>query len=371
MPQTQNSANLADTISTIQEGAATLKKKDVNFYDYDGALLYSYTAQEAQSLTALPALPQHSGLVAQEWNWTLLEIQSHLGTGQQITVGCTYDTDDGSTEFYLFVKKGTRIPELPINVSMAAQSSAVVYWGDGTSSLIENPSSSSANITVTKTDYAEASADTELCVKISSGSFRLNSTNIGNAVKTFVTRAHIGSNCFSMDTASFCYYYNLEAVTIANTIQNFNAYAFMSSRSIRFVTIPRGTTVVGDECFSGCYALRTVAVPATVTKFGTRAFDSCFCLPSVTIPSGLIDLGSYAFATCMGLRSAVYPRIATGHGGGNSYNGCVALLSVMIPDGVQTIYSSAFINCSGLTYVKIPQVYPVSRIMRFLWCQAV
>src|SRR5574344_498215 len=41
-------------------GGGTLpsaNRKDVNFYDYDGTLLYSYTLAEAQALTALPDQP--------------------------------------------------------------------------------------------------------------------------------------------------------------------------------------------------------------------------------------------------------------------------------------------------------------------------
>ena len=37
--------------------------KDVNFYDYDGTLVASYTLSEAQALTALPNGPTHEGLI--------------------------------------------------------------------------------------------------------------------------------------------------------------------------------------------------------------------------------------------------------------------------------------------------------------------
>ena len=40
--------------------------KDVNFYDYDGTLLHSYTAEEAQALSELPPLPTQKGLICQE-----------------------------------------------------------------------------------------------------------------------------------------------------------------------------------------------------------------------------------------------------------------------------------------------------------------
>ena len=60
-------------ISAIQTGggggtAPSAKWNDVTFIDYDGSVLYSYSLEEAQTLTGLPALPTHDGLVCQGWN---------------------------------------------------------------------------------------------------------------------------------------------------------------------------------------------------------------------------------------------------------------------------------------------------------------
>ena len=51
-----------------------LERNDVNFFDYDGTLLYAYTWEEALELTELPEGPEHEGLVFQEWNYTLEDI---------------------------------------------------------------------------------------------------------------------------------------------------------------------------------------------------------------------------------------------------------------------------------------------------------
>jgi dTDP-4-dehydrorhamnose reductase len=40
-----------------------LDYKDVNFYDYDGTLLYAYTKDEALALEALPKAQKHEGLL--------------------------------------------------------------------------------------------------------------------------------------------------------------------------------------------------------------------------------------------------------------------------------------------------------------------
>ncbi|MBR7042325.1 MAG: hypothetical protein IKI04_02365 [Bacilli bacterium] len=65
-------------IQNIPTSSAPIEvaEKDVNFIDYDGTILYSYTAQEAQALTELPANPTHTGLTSHGWNWTLAEIKT-------------------------------------------------------------------------------------------------------------------------------------------------------------------------------------------------------------------------------------------------------------------------------------------------------
>ena len=53
-----------DDIVVAAEGggaAVSVPMKDVNFYDYDGTRLYSYTVAEAAALTELPPLPTQPG----------------------------------------------------------------------------------------------------------------------------------------------------------------------------------------------------------------------------------------------------------------------------------------------------------------------
>lgn len=53
-----------------------IQRSDVNFFDYDGTLLYAYTWEEAKELTELPELPRHSDLDVREWNYTLEDIKA-------------------------------------------------------------------------------------------------------------------------------------------------------------------------------------------------------------------------------------------------------------------------------------------------------
>lgn len=97
----------------------------VNFYDYDGTLLYSYTLEEAQALTALPDGPVHDGLVFDGWNYSLENVKSLT---KAMNIGAMYSTDDGMTRIYIHLEEGRTSPMLGI----CPNGTVTVDWGDGT-----------------------------------------------------------------------------------------------------------------------------------------------------------------------------------------------------------------------------------------------
>lgn len=68
--------NKVDFTKKVEDKFLDLTK--VNFVDYDGTLIASYTVEEARSLTALPDFPDHSdiGLVADGWSEELEYVKS-------------------------------------------------------------------------------------------------------------------------------------------------------------------------------------------------------------------------------------------------------------------------------------------------------
>ena len=84
--------------------------KEVNFYDYDGKLLYSYTLAEAQSLAALPAAPDHSSdtipLTFQGWNYTLAQVNALT---DKCNIGATYIPTDGKTHLTIHIAEPGRM----------------------------------------------------------------------------------------------------------------------------------------------------------------------------------------------------------------------------------------------------------------------
>ena len=75
------------TGSSGSSSAASASMKDVNFRDYDGTIVASYSAADFANLTALPANPSHDGLTAQGWNWTLVKAKAYVAKYGRLEIG--------------------------------------------------------------------------------------------------------------------------------------------------------------------------------------------------------------------------------------------------------------------------------------------
>ena len=331
MPQTQNIRNLADTVRSIpQSGAAMLEKKDVNFCDYEGTVLYSYTFSEAAQLSVLPVLPEHTGLTAQGWTHTLSQIHTSVTKGYAVDVGATYTTSDGSSRFYITIPTN-RYLTVPLNFEFSASTGTVtVDWGDGTTTT-ETGSTSHT--------YSPASYPANYVIKVTlisgeltwQGNTTTNSSSVFGESKEYTTmlkKAEIGVG--SIGTRAFNSCSALRSVVLSHTGTYIGAYAFYKCSALKSVVIPYTVTFIGTCAFYDCCALRSVVIPHTVTSIGTYAFYNCSALTSVVLPGSLGSIDQAVF------------------------NSCKSLASLVIPDSIFSIGLFAFSYCDSLTSITIP-----------------
>ena len=348
-------------IGTMAGGGEPVRAKDVNFIDYDGTVLHSYTVDEAAALTALPALPTHDGLICQGWNWSLANIKA---LGRAVTVGAMYITDDGKTRIYIHLEEGRTSPML----GCCPKGTVTVDWGDGTTPDTLTGTSVS---TVKWTPTHVYSAAGDYVIKLSVvGSVRLAGRNSPNqysyllryssgsdarnqVYQSALQKVEIGDGVTSISSNAFAYCYSLSSITIPNSVTSIGGDAFYNCYSLSSITIPNSVTSIGSNAFYYCSSLSSISIPNSVTQIGNYAFCGCYSLSSITIPNSVTSIGKSAFYYCSLLSSISIPNSVTSIGS-NAFAYCYSISAISIPNSVTSIDSSAFARCSSLSSISIP-----------------
>ena len=340
-------------IQTGGGGGSTsdVEMKDVNFYDYDGTLVASYTLAEAQALTALPDGPTHDGLTFQGWNWSLADLKI---TNRKMNVGAMYITDDGKTRIYIRLEEGRTSPMLGV----CPNGTVTVDWGDGTTPDTLTGTSTNTvkwtpnhnyatpgdyviKLTVngTMSVYGESSSNQYGAILRYSSSADQRNHVYQNSVK----RVEIGDGVTSIGRYAFQNCYSLTSITIPDSVTRIDSSAFYTCYSLASITIPNGVTSIGGYTFSACYSLTSITIPNGVTSIGTYAFQNCYSLASITIPNSVTSIGGYAFKSCFGIafydfsNHIAVPTLANT----NAFQGIAADCQIRVPASLVDAWKTA------------------------------
>lgn len=385
VPEGSNSSALAGLIASINtKGDSGTTLDNVNFYDYDGTLLYSYTIEEARVLTALPEGPTHSGLVFDRWNWTLEKIQSLT---RPMNIGAMYSTDDGTTRIYIHLEEGRTSPMLGI----CPNGTVTVDWGDGS----EPDVLTGTGLTIVKWtsthDYSTCGdyvikltidGEAQLCGEDSPNEYscllrysqEADSRNIiyQNAIRNI----EIGSgivigdsafqSCKRLSTVTiskntkingafvFKDCFSLSSITLSNLCYSIQTKTFNCCSSLSSVAIPESISDIGTNAFESCYSLSNITIPDSVTFVDPGIFKNCSSLLSIIIPSGIKNINNYMFYGCGSLSSVIIMSNEASRIGAYAFQHCYSLLSITIPDSVMSIDESAFQFCYSLSSITMP-----------------
>ena len=337
-------------------GSSSVSSNNVNFYDYDGTLVASYSLSEAQSLTTLPDGPTHDGLTFQGWNYTLEKVKAFT---RPMNVGAMYITDDGKTRLHIRIAAEGRM-NVHLYISQTVANGVTIDWGDGsaTETLAETGKVITTHTYANIGEYTITLDPVDGCeVGLGKGSYSycmLGSTGDNGKVYCNMLQAvQIGTNITKIYNYAFSYCQSLASITIPDSVTSISISAFEKCYSLASVTIPDSVTSIGNSAFNGCYSLASVTIPDSATSIGNSAFNGCQSLASITIPDSVTSIGNSAFNNCYSLASVTIPDSATSIGN-SAFNGCQSLASITIPDSVTSIGNSAFNSCYSLASVTIP-----------------
>ena len=323
----------ADAISEISGGGAVTSASvsDVNFYDYDGTILHSYTKEQFLALSAMPELPTREGLICQGWNYILSEAVSYVTDYGKLNVGAMYITDDGDTRLYIRIATEGRMT-VSLYWSQTVTNGVGIDWGDG--STIQSVSGT-GNKNTTHT-YAKC-GDYVIRLKVASGC----TLGLGNGSSSY---------CVMGSTRYDCRFYvnMLQKVEIGSGITNIGSYAFYYCISLASISIPTNIIDIGSYIFTNCYSLTSISIPSSVTNIGGNAFSYCNSLKTISIPNRVASIGSYAFYNCQSLKSVTLSSVSSIPS--YAFDSCSSLTSISIPSSVTSIGNGAFGFCYSMAF---------------------
>ena len=357
-------AKITGTLDT-----APPKESDINFWDYDGTLLYAWTLAELAAKTELPPLPSHDGLVCQGWNWTLQDIKD---AGRELDIGALYITDDGKTRLYVDVDTETW-DDFVLNYWQSTRNATTVDWGDGTTPESKNADS-----------YIE-----HRHVYASSGSYVIT---MSVKESTTMWLGHDGYMLIARDEADSGRCSMLRKVEVGARVPGTDPQCFRNCCRLESVSLPQTTKIYTPRAFEQCTQLR-VLIAADMDEI-RQTFYRCSNLRAIATPKGTTQRDGSAIANTairqinFDITTAYFAEalnrvhIKAVNGQVGDFSSCRALLEVTIPADATTFVAATFqgdnalrrVTCLG-DIASIPaqvfqRCYPL-RFVDFTHCTAV
>lgn len=159
---------------------------------------------------------------------------------------------------------------------------------------------------------------------------------------------------------------SLREVTVPDTVNRVEEYAFADCTKLEAVRIGSGITILSEGMFCRCEGLKSVTVPARIKKIAADAFAEAG-LTEILLPEGLETVAERAFRDCDLQTLALPARVKAI--GDEAFAGNAALDGVILPEGLETVGVEAFRKC-GLTSMVIPDSVKEIGEGAFAWCEA-
>lgn len=357
----------------------------VRFFDYDGTVLHSYSKDQFLALSALPANPSHTGLVAQGWNWTLADAKAYVTEWGFLDIGQSYTTSSGATEIDIYLYQGRTEPYL----QLAVKGTVTVDWGDNsattsitgtslttriqTQHIYTNPGAYTIKISIadTSSSFAFYSGSSAYCGPLGANS---GTQSINRVYTSAIEAIRIGNGDITIGSYAFCYCTSLDYITIPKSIKITNNYAFDYCYRLRSMTFPLGDNNISYiPYFNTCYNLSFIGFSnkVTGTSSSSNFLVNCYNIRSITMSSTANCSTLPSTATMLRLLWFIVPlknmkRVNYPYDITSILNSSTTIASsqfngniwiegnLNIPSNITAIESSAFYGCYSIKHVTIP-----------------
>ena len=384
-----------DGMSTVKVGSISGDLiSDVMFFDYDGTVLYRYSAEEFLELNSMPEGPVYTdtevSLTFQGWNYQFLNAKSYVQKYGRLNVGATVIPTDNKTHVILRVDDENVNKTIGITVS-----NCLIDWGDGDTTTADGSYLGREHTYTTKGTYditLESTSSTK--IRLGFGGIvnnyawnnnKIDSIYVGYNVSQFAGMQYTNSlkivtlprGVITLDQNTFlgCYslqainlpdstvnpnsqniFYNcrdLKSITFPDTCRSLGNYILKYCRSLQSLTIPEGIISGTTEMCIGCYSLISVVIPDTITSLAQSSFQYCYSLKDIYLSSKIVSIGTSAFQDCRSLENITMPSDLTSIAGSMFY-GCISLRSLVISNKTTSIDQYFCRGCLSLKTVTLP-----------------
>ena len=342
-----NAQDLSEEIRNLPSGEENYSD-DVIFIDYDGKVLYRYTAEEFMALLELPEYPSHELLTSLGWNWTLEEAKAYVGECGMLTIGATYESFDGKTRLFITVDNPKHMCVIIRLKPDSLTSVCTIDWGDGsTQELVGN--------VLTEVSHSYDNIGEYIIAIDSEG----GKTYLGGGTNTtslfteesynreMLWKVYMGDK--TRVRASF-FAFSLCSKLKYIVLNTFDGNDLLTNTDIKAAVCRRGENASGYVTFQYS-SIKVASYPgnwegtylySTFDSSGIERFE--FPVGGKYVPNSVLN-------NCNKLKRVVFPNSVTAFNGGNMLQS--SLIERLILPDIPSIGSMSFRNCNALLYVKL------------------
>ena len=197
-----------------------------------------------------------------------------------------------------------------------------------------------------------------------------------------LTNFTIPSGVTSIGNYAFSSCFSLKTITIPKGVTDIGNYAFagcgrlIEVKNLSSLPIAAGSNEYGEVAYNAKRVYKEGESCLSTDKNGFVLYDDGKDKvvlgyegksTDITLPDGTTEIGQYAFWMCKNIKSVTLPVGVTSIGA-NSFMECSGLGSITLPDGVTSIGKEAFLGCGGMTSITLPSSVKSIGNSAFVWC---
>ena len=351
-------------------------ENDVILIDFDGRILYSYTAAEFANLTELPTIPtlKYSFLQQDGWNWTLSDAKTYVAKYKELVIGAQYNTTDSKDHMLIDIPYALTwtVGISIVNAGTGSGNTITVSWGDGSTDTVET--GVGRNITKFYTHSYAQKGVYDIKATCTNPNFQITQYENSNPYQGYILAITFSNpnmnlvnpgvydvimrgGCDKTTSAMFKFQFGKALIFPRGfTPSNVNSNWCAGLPQLLYVSWPNNFSgAFFGYNYSGDRALRKLNAPEASTQIKGTCFNECRSLYRLNIPSGVTTIAASAFTNCTALRQLhFYPATPPTVDNANAFNNLSTDCVIYVPTGKLNDYKTAsnYPDSNTYTYVE-------------------